>query len=298
MKWLIFFLMPVISFGEVCQNRDQAKLVSKLPKALSESSGLALSRINANRIYHIADGPVKHFHFSNKRGENIRKIRMGHSFRYFNFFNFDVEDLATAPCFDSISQCLFVGDFGDNKRFRPWIKISIFKEREKFKPGVAPNRVIRARYPGLHQQDVEAMAVHPITREIYLVTKNKNGISRIFKLVEKQWRPRGLAIRRLIPVGKINLPGESVTSLDIAFDGKSFALLTYSGIYEFGHDLSSSDDIEEDKSTFIPLEGFAQLEALAYVPGTRHLYFTSEKGRADHTPLMRINCLEDFPWRN
>jgi len=298
MKWLILFFLPVLSFGEVCQKRDLPKLVSKLPPVLSESSGLALSRIDANRIYHIADGPVKHFHFSNKRGENVRKIRMGNSFRYLNLFNFDVEDLATGPCFDSISQCLFVGDFSDNKRFRPWIKISIFKERSKFRPGVAPNRVIRARYPGLHQQDVEAMAVHPKTRDIYLITKHKEGHSRIFKLVEKQWRPRGIAMRRLIPVGKINLPGESVTSMDITHDGKSFALLTYRGVYEFAHDLSSSEEVDINKSKFISLKGYAQLEALAYVPGTRHLYFTSEKGRADYTPLMRLNCLEDFPWRN
>jgi hypothetical protein len=276
--------------------------IGLLPKEIDEASGLAISRKFPDRLYHINDSDrMGRFFVSDLMGRNTRTVSVA------GFQPKDTEDLAIAPC-GRTTDCLFIGDIGDNDRVRKEIEIHVIEERAEFPAEVPIRNRVRVRYPdGLH--DAESMAVHP-DGDIYILTKNLTldgfrpvvGTAGVYRLKQDQWRNSTSAIQNLELVMTLDfakllpkslLGGRLPTAMDISPDGKRFLVLTYQDAVEFFVDLSvpARPDTWKDNQTYrrIPLQVLAQQEAISFTPGGKGLIYTTE-GKAPNAPIIQMRC--------
>lgn len=289
-------------------------------QSLTESSGLAFSKLYPNRIYHINDsGSAPEFFITDSNGLNSLKVpvQMG--------FFIDTEDLAVGPCLGE-SSCLVIGDIGDNLRFRPNIQFYFFKEsnldENKLRhlaesgKGLAPDLVLSVGYPdGPHNSEGFFLDEKG---NLTLISKEKNGrdtsvyqlpFSKIklaaryaalkdsfswpnkikFKFIRK------FNLKNLLPA-ELNLNTE-ITSADLNVTGKTVALLTYTGVIEVKTSslLLTRDSLWQANQDFnyIPFTAGPQQEALAYIPGSRDLLISSEMGSLGLTPMAKLICTHE-----
>jgi hypothetical protein len=137
------------------------------------------------------------------------------------------------------------------------------------------------KYPdGAH--DSEAFAIHP-NGTILLLTKDGNGLERLFTLTKQKWSSAGDIVHTLTPAGAINfkaiLPGADLfgirpTSVDVSEDGQRLLVLTYRDAVEFSLDMRKPQPLSEPG--VIKLQFLMQQESVAYVPGESSFIYTSE----------------------
>src|SRR5262245_19353066 len=157
----LFSLQSILPFA--CQWGKPAQ-AGALEKEIDEASGLAISRRFPDRLYHINDSDsTGRFFITNLKGGNTRTVLLT------GFKPRDTEDLAFGAC-DPKTDCLFVGDIGDNDRVRKNSEILVVEERTDFPAEVQIRNRVRVQYPD-SPHDAESMAVHP-NGDIYILTKN------------------------------------------------------------------------------------------------------------------------------
>ena len=301
---LIVALVTIQSLSPFPCKWAKPSQVSLLEKPIDEASGLAVSRKIPNRVYHIND--------SDKRGRLFITDKTGHNTREVYISGFqpkDTEDLALGPC-DSTTDCLFIGDIGDNDRVRKEVEIVVVEERTNFPAEMPIRNRIRARYPdGSH--DAESMAVHH-DGDIYILTKNLRlsglrptvGPVAIYRLKQVQWRNSkntvetmelvaGLDFAKLLP-GSL-LGGQLPTGMSISADGKRFLVLTYQDAVEFLIDLSTSVSPSTWKEgqhyRRIPLQILPQQEAISFSPDGNAFLYTTERMSRD-APIVEMKCAQ------
>jgi len=278
--------------------------VGLLEKPIDEASGLAISSRIPDRSYHINDsGDTGRFFVTNLAGRNTRTVDVT------GFQPKDTEDLALGPC-DTTTDCLFIGDIGDNDRVRRDIEIIVIEERADFPAEVRIRNRVRARYrDGPH--DAESMAVHP-DGDIYILTKNfeLNGLrptvgpARVYRLRQDQWRNSGNAIETMELVITLDfakllprslLGGRLPTGMDISPDGKRVLVLTYQDAVEFFVDLSTppTPDTWKEGQHYrrIPLLVLQQQEAISFTPDGKAFMYTTER-MATNARIVEIKCSE------
>jgi len=267
-----------------------------LDSKIDESSGLAISRRIPNRSYRINDsGDDGRFFLMDLTGGNARSVAVT------GFDPRDTEDMALGPC-DAKTDCLFIGDIGDNDRRRATVEVAVVEELRDFPSAVLPRHRVRLRYPdGPH--DAEALGVHP-NGSLYIVTKDTPR-AQIFRLRRNQWARTDNSVQTLELLTTIDLatllPVSTVidrraTSMDIARDGKKVLILTYRNALELLLDLSApvpnpSTWKEGQQYRQVSLEVLEQQEAIAYLPdGKAFLYDTERAIRSRPARIMRVSC--------
>jgi hypothetical protein len=302
---IIALLLALVSFQNIspfiCEWGKPAD-VGSLDSEINEASGLAMSRRNANRLYHINDSDATgRFFVTNLAGRNTRTVYVP------GFQPKDTEDLALGPCGTNID-CLFIGDIGDNDRVRKDIEVIVIEEHAEFPNEVRIRNRVRARYPdGPH--DAESLAVHP-DGDIYVLTKNFQldglrpvvGPAGVYRLRREQWQNSKNSVETMESVMTIDfakllpkslLGGRIPTGMAIAPDGLRFLVLTYQDAVEFFVDLSkpSTPDAWKEGREYrrIPLLILAQQEALSFTPNGKALIYTTEGKNAR---IVEIKCGE------
>jgi hypothetical protein len=162
------------------------QILSPLPAPLEELSGLAASRAHRGVLYaHNDSGDAARFFAFRYDGELLGEFHLeGADAR-------DWEDMALGPCEEAT--CVYLADFGDNLQSRT--DYALYRVRE---PDVAatrpageqsvPYQRFRFDYPDNHAHNAETLLVHPLTGDIYVLTKEASGIrGHVFKF------PRPLA---------------------------------------------------------------------------------------------------------
>jgi len=272
-----------------------ARETGSLEPVVNESSGMAISRRIPNRSYRINDsGDSGRFFAMDLAGAATKIVKIE------GFDPVDTEDMAIGPCGAS-TDCIFIGDIGDNARRRQFYELVVVEERAEFPAEVPATYRVRLRYPdGPH--DAEALGVYP-DGTVYITTKDARQ-SQIFRLKREQWRnTRSGEVVVLEPVVALDWPAlrpdtlpfaRQVTAMDIAPDGKSFVLLNYVDAVEFFVDLSSAglDPAKwkdgKDYRT-IELTTLEQEEAIAYLPDGKSLLYDTERV-ATKARIMRMDC--------
>ena len=220
----------------------------------------------------------------------------------------DFEDMTIGPCYTKT--CLFIGDIGDNKKSRDFIRILVLEENGNYKSGVKPNKIVKLLYPD-HPHDAEALAIHP-NGDLYILTKeanykrNKSFPAKLFKIEKEKWEetashPLMLELVGILDMGPINKTytgffDNLITSFDIAHDGKKFVALTYQNAYEFNIDLSRTtpktfENLSENKDyKVVNLKRLLQQESVTYLHDSQSIVYDSEY-RAVKPKLVRVDCL-------
>lgn len=218
----------------------------------------------------------------------------------------DWEDIAAGPPGD----CIYVFDGGDNPPCdRANKRIHRFAE-----PAIDPNgppvalsvawSSIRFEYPDAanpalpadandERYDSESLGVHPVSGDLYLVTKRNNAnmpVARVYRLAAAglAWDSTTVHVAQF--VADISAKGPwFATAMDIDRDGRRLVVRDYGTAYEFTlPEGRPFDEIFQTTPAAIDLSGEPQGEAICYRADGGDLITTSESGAA--APVYRV------PW--
>jgi len=292
-----------VSHSGLCTQWHQGPTHGILDRAyLPEASGIAVSDL-PDRLYHINDsGSTAAFYQTDLTGSGTKKIGIA------GFKPLDTEDMGYGPCYDG-DRCLFIGDIGLSKGGRQGVvrKLVIIREQENFPDEVTPDQVIPIAFPEGVEVDAESMALHPVTGDIFVITKDYDfkpkvaHVSHIFRLPKASWTgyQAGSPPVEMELVGEFDLIElfaddypfmEGVekwvyrvaTAMDIADSGKKFVVLTYINAVEFDFDLADGPlgDFahlkEGEDYAVIPIQVQRVQEAITYGANDKVFIYTSE----------------------
>lgn len=296
-------LISLNTYSALCTNWSASQKIGVLdPQMINESSGLAISAIFENRLYHIndsGDGPF--FYQTNTDGSNGKKVAIE------GFIPQDVEDLAYGKFGDK--HAIYIGDIGDNLETREQISIVIIEEKENFPESIIPLKTMNAHYPD-RAHNAEGMAVHP-NGDLYILTKkidfeNRRAMSaQLFRISREllQSETQSVVMEHVasfeLPyiLYNYNLWGRIVTSFDISPDGSKILIMTYKAAVEVTIDLSTSELLSTRQweqnlhYKIVETEKLPQQEALSYLPNGRGFIYTTEyNSDFGSVPIFKVTC--------
>ena len=257
-------------------------------RRVKESSGLVASRRSPDLFWthnDSGDGPFVYAFDRKGRSRGTWRVQ-GASAQ-------DWEDIAAGPGPAQGQSYLYAGDIGDNGREREFVVVYRFPEPElnaepaggKEARTTQPSEALRLKYPdGAH--NAEALAVHPTTGDIYIITK-ANAEAGVYKLAAP-FDPK--AVNTLTKVATLRGPdffGTLVTGADISPDGRRVALCDYAQGYELTlpEDSKSFDEVWRQTPAALSLGARLQGESVAYRLDGAALLATSEQ---TPTPLFEV----------
>ncbi len=271
------------SENQTSTNYSNPKVVGTIKsEEITESSGLVNSRCNPSVFWTHNDSGGSEFIFAiNEKGEKLG------TWKVTGAKNNDWEDIATFK--DKSGKCfLYLGDIGNNSGSKSQMTIykvaepqvsEADKKSSKKSPGKTETaEAINFSYPaGNH--DAETLLVHPMTGEIYVLTKQMIGASEIFKI--------GAKIEKVGSLSVPAIPTGFLTGGEISPDGKRIVLCDYFAAYEIllSKNAKKFDDIWKESPTRIELGERAQGEAVCYSADGKKIYATSEK---KNSPVIRV----------
>lgn len=259
--------------------------------AINESSGLVASRTTPGLYWtHNDSGDGPYIYALDERGARRGTWRVtGASAR-------DWEDIAAGPGPQAGVSYLYIGDIGDNEGRREDITVYRVKEpaikptdssSNKLKPLVTDNaEVIRFHYPdGAH--DAEALLVHPMTGDLYIVSKISFGNPVVYKATAPLNTSAPTTLKRIAELNVPSLFGGMITGGDISPDGLRLALCDYVDGYELvlTDARSPFDNIWKQSLKPVDLGKRKQGESIAYRLDGRALLASSE---GQHQPLIEV----------
>ncbi len=262
---------------------SQPKVVGTIKSPdITESSGLVNSRCNANVFWtHNDSGGSEFIYAINEKGE-----RLG-TWKVTGAKNNDWEDLATVK--DKSGKCfLYIGDIGNNSGSKSQFTVykvaepkvtEADKKSSKKKPSKTETaEAIKFNYPET-APDAETLLVHPVTGEIYVLSKPMLGASQVFKI--------GAKVENVGSVSVPAIPNGFLTGGEISPDGKRIVICDYYAGYEILLPKNSKtfDDIWQQNVTKINLGEREQGEAICYSADGKKIYATSEK---KNSPMIRV----------
>ena len=273
--------MPVVAATPVT-------LATLVERAVRESSGVVASRRSPGLFWTHNDSGDGPFVYAFDRAGRSRG-----TWRVDGAQALDWEDMAAGPGPAPGQSYLYAGDIGDNGRAREFVVVYRFPEPD---PGASqdppkeprptqPSEAIRLKYPdGAH--NAEALAVHPTTGDIYVVTK-ANASADVYKLAAP-FDPK--VVNTMVKVATLRGPdffGTLVTGADISPDGRRVALCDYAQGYELTLPAGSKgfDDVWQQTPAAYSLGPRLQGESVAYRLDGAALLATSEKAP---TPLFEV----------
>ena len=267
------------------------KIANLKNPAVTESSGLAASRLNQN-IYWThndsGDGPLVYAFDATGESRGVFRVA-GAQAR-------DWEDMAIGPGPQRASSYLYLGDIGDNDNLRSEIVVyrvaepklvATDKTSSKRNPRTtAAAEAIRLRYPdGKH--DAETLLVHPATGNLYIITKVMLRNATVYEATAPLVPGRVITMKR---IGEIKIPsllGGLFTGGSISPDGRRVALCDYLQGYEVVLPATSKNFNDVWKQTVTPfsLGQREQGESITYRADGKALLATSERTPA---PLIQV----------
>ena len=270
-----------------------ATIATLKDKSISESSGLAASRLTPGAYWTHNDSGDGPFIYAFDTGGDSRGV-----FRVTSAQARDWEDMATGPGPQGGKSYLYIGDIGDNNEARSEIVVyrlpepaltTATRKFTKTRPGTTePAEAIRLRYPdGAH--DAEALLVHPISGQIYIITKVVIANPAVYEAAPPFTANKPVTMTRL---GLVNVPslfGGVITGGSISPDGRRIALCDYFQGYELALPSGSSNfnDIWKQKMVGFDLGKRKQGEAITYRLDGKALLATSEGKNASIIQVMR-----------
>jgi hypothetical protein len=257
---------------------------------INESSGLAASRCQTEVLWTHNDSGDDAFIFAiNYRGE-----RLG-TWKVTGATNTDWEDIAAFR--DKNGECfLYIGEIGDNKRTRGEFKIYRVREprisdgdkssSKKNPLETEPAETIKFSYPDM-RHDAETLMVHPVSGDIYVLSKRVSGASTVYKLRNDSNRSEINVLEKIADLSVPAVPDGLLTGGDISPDGKSVIVCDYFNAYEIvlPNSAKQFDEIWKEKPETVELGPREIGEAVCYSSDGRFVFATSEKV---NQPLVRV----------
>lgn len=203
----------------------------------------------------------------------------------------DWEDIAIAP--SATGYDVYLGDTGDNAARTSMgasgrARITVYRVPEPDVPlDGAPVTLtldtfdtLRFVYPD-HPHDSEAIFVDPSTSDLYLVTKEDDGMSTVFRAAAPIAIDADVTLEAVgeIAFGTPTAPGTAhCTAADISPAGDAILARTYGSVLRWPITGSIGDSLSTMPATRLPAAAELQGEAVAFAHDARG-YFTISEGR-------------------
>lgn len=271
---------------------SEAKEIAVLEdKNVNESSGVTASRKNAGMFWTHNDSGGGAFIYAFDTKGKRRGV-----WRVTGAENTDWEDIAIFT--KDQNSYLYIGDIGDNDKKRESIIVYRIVEPDVKKEDANATKskaletdkaeMIRLQYPdGKH--DAETLLVHPMTGDIYVVTKTSKSAAAIYKVSN----PSVSETNKLVKISDVSVPSIMkgfLTGGAISPDGRRVILCDYFAGFEFVLPANSTkfDDIWKAKPLTVNIGQRQQGEAVCYASDGKAIYSTSEKTPAPLFEVRRI----------
>jgi hypothetical protein len=255
---------------------------------IKESSGLAVSKCQPNVLWTHNDGGEPLIFAMSTEGRHLGVWRIP------NAQNVDWEDIAEFK--DAAGKCfLLIGDIGTNKSKRA--ELTVYRVAEPVVSGTdaassgkrpltsASADVMRFGYSG-EMRNAETLMVHPVTGDIYILTKQDRGPSTIHRL-KPVFGSAGVKTEK---IADISMPADKpglLTGGSISPDGNRVILCDLQNGYELVLRDGAVDfnDIWRQAPRRVDLGNRKQGEGVTYSADGNAIYASSEK---KNPPLMRV----------
>lgn len=250
---------------------------------INESSGLVQSRCQSDVFWtHNDSGDAAFIYAVNEKGEKLGTWKVADA------QNKDWEDIATLK--DTSGKCfLYIGDIGNNDLDKN--SLTIYKvaepkiteaDRDSSKQNPSQTEAAEAinfSYPnGNH--NAETLMIHPVTGEIYVLTKEPSKPSEVFKV--------GAKTEKLAEITVPAVPYGLLTGGEISPDGNRVIICDYVGGYELKlpENAANFDEIWKQSPIRIELGDRKQGESIGYSADSTKIYAGSEK---KNSPIIRVD---------
>lgn len=194
---------------------------------ITEASGLAASRLNANVLYtHEDSGHSSKVFMMNSSGAHLGYIRVE------NYTARDWEDIAVGPGPDDGASYLYVGDIGDNSAQYPTKTIIRFREPSVSASQAAANQYVSSydlitfQYPD-GARDAETLMVDPLTKDIFVVSKREANVN-VYRLPYPQSTTQVITAQKVLTLGLT-----STVAGDISVSGYQILIKDYGQVYKW-----------------------------------------------------------------
>jgi hypothetical protein len=270
------------SFDRANSPYDEPKIIGKIQSdEITESSGIAASRCQPDLIWTHNDSGDGAFIFAmNPAGKHLGTWEVR------NAKNLDWEDMAAFK--DTAGKCyLYIGDTGNtNKNERaehkvyrvaePVIRPSDSSSTRKAPTQTGPAETLTFSYPDA-RQDAETLMVHPVSGEIYVITKNRSRPAAVYKLKPIFDAP-AVKADKVSDITVPAIPNGFLTDGGISPDGRRVIICDYFAAYEFKLPDGSAnfDDVWKQKPAVVELGDRKQGETVGYSADGLSIIATSE----------------------
>ncbi|MBW2293734.1 MAG: hypothetical protein JRG94_15690 [Deltaproteobacteria bacterium] len=200
------------------------------------ASGESRGRIASNQIKEASGIAASHrnpgvYYVHNDSGDRARIFAIDETGRDLGTYllagarHSDWEDIAVGPAMGEPGTFVYVADIGDNERRRRWVTVyrvpepEISLARTGGTHSLTGGLALRMRYPGATAHDAETLLVDPESSDLFIVTKETRGQSRVFRYPAPH-RPKELVTLEevgALQLGPSDIPaGKWVTGGDIS----------------------------------------------------------------------------------
>lgn len=273
------------------QTYDKPKVVATIESAeIKESSGLTASKCQPDVFWTHNDSGDEAFIFAiNRKGEKLGTYKVAGAKAY------DWEDIAEIKT--SNGECfLYIGDIGNNVRARDEFTIyrvrepqisSAAKSSSKKNPVLTEtSQTIKFEYPDM-RHDAETLMIHPVSGDIYILSKRLSGASAVYKLKSDYDLTKTNKLEKITDFSVPAIPNGFLTGGDISPDGKRVIICDYFNAYELTlpEKAKNFDEIWTQTPQTVELGAREQGEAIGYSSDGKSIFATSEK---KDSPLIEV----------
>ncbi|MCD8539056.1 MAG: PE-PGRS family protein [Leadbetterella sp.] len=249
---------------------------------LDEVSGMAPSFNFPGHLWLMEDsGAEAGIDLLRTDGTHIRKVS-------FAGINRDWEDMAIGPGPEAGRNYIYIGETGDNNAVYGDYYIYRFEEPSEGQSSIDTYDTIHFRYPDHVSYDAETVIVDPLSRDIYVITKNQLNV-RVYRLPYPQ---STTSLNEAEYMGAIQY--FLIVSGDVSPDGNEILLKAYNALYYWkrkpgetlyqvlsrAHDLSAPYVIEPQGESVCwdtEARGYYTMSERASEPVTPPLYYYRKK---------------------
>lgn len=259
---------------------------------IKESSGVTSSKCQSGVLWtHNDSGDGAFIYAIDGKGRDLGTWKVE------NAENVDWEDIASAK--DESGSCfLYIGDIGNGRKNprgehriykveEPRVEAAMRGTKSKDTATTARAEVLTFSYPD-ERQDAETLMVHPITGNLYVVTKRRDTSAKIYR-IRPAFGDGPITAERIADIEVPAIPNGFLTGGDISPDGRAVVLCDYFAAYELRlpTDSAAFDEIWKQEPVTVEIGRRNQGEAIGYSADGRSLFATSE-GRYQHLIEVRI----------
>lgn len=268
---------PPSETSDIPEFNSTPKISNLSVSHLDEVSGIVPSYRLPNHLWLMEDsGNESKIDLIKNDGSYIKKVTFAGN-------NRDWEDIAIGPGPVSGKNYIYIGEIGDNQAVYGNYYIYRFEEPEQNQDRINNYETIHFRYPNNASYDAETLLLDPLTKDLYVITKQNSLNVSVFKLPYPQ-----STTSVNIPEFLGTIPYFMLVAGDISPKGDEILIKSYEFVlyWKIRPGETIYQTLKRDYDLYAPYIMEPQGEAVCWDLEAKGYYTISEKGGRSQTPPL------------